>query len=219
MDKNTKKKYAHLVDFLGKALGKHYEIVLHDISKEGSSVVAIANNHISLRDLNSPLTGFALELLNSKAYIDKDFLVNYKAVTKSGKNVNGSTFFIKDGEKLEGMLCINYDNKEYLDISHKILELGNIELENDSMTVDIGRKGKSEEITEYLSESLEDILNEIVEAELLKNGMMLKPEKKQEIIQQLFDKGVFNIKGAVLKIANFLNMSEQSVYRYLRKVK
>lgn len=225
MNKSTKRKYVQLVEFLGKALGRHYEIVLHDIAKDGSSVVAIANNHISLRDLDSPLTGFALELLRNKAYIDKDYLVDYKAVTKSGKSVNGSTFFIKENNKLEGMLCINHDNKDYLDISQKVLELGNILTDQEhkksicDVPTDKEKKGKPEEITEYLSESLDDILNEVVESELLKSGMMLKPEKKQQIVQQLFDKGVFNIKGAVLKIADYLNMSEQSVYRYLRKVK
>ncbi len=215
MDKLRKENLSKLVKFLGEVLGENYEIVLHDIDENGSSVAAIANNHISNRNVNSPLTGFALDLLKDKVYEEKDYLIGYKAMTKQGKDIQGSTFFIKNDRKIQGMLCINYDDSEYKNLSEKILKLGNVTKSNikkEQIPV------TSTETVEHLSESIEDIMASIIEPSILNSDTILKPKKKQEIINALFNKGVFNIKGAVLKVSKILNMSEQSVYRYLKKV-
>lgn len=217
MDKQQKKRFANLVEFLGKALGEKYEVVLHNISQEGSSVEAIANNHISGRTVNSPLTGFALELLKNKVYEKEDYLVGYKAMTKQGKNIQGSTFFIKDEKRILGMLCINYDDSGYQDLADKILKLGNIQKEiSKAQTQPVSTP--VETAVEHLSESIEDIMASIIEPSMLNSDTILRPEKKQEIVNALYHKGVFNIKGAVLQVSKILNMSEQSVYRYLKKV-
>lgn len=215
MDKLRKENLSKLVKFLGEVLGENYEIVLHDIDENGSSVAAIANNHISNRNVNSPLTGFALDLLKDKVYEEKDYLIGYKAMTKQGKDIQGSTFFIKNDREIQGMLCINYDDSEYKNLSEKILKLGNVTKSNikkEQIPV------TSTETVEHLSESIEDIMASIIEPSILNSDTILKPKKKQEIINALFNKGVFNIKGAVLKVSKILNMSEQSVYRYLKKV-
>ena len=39
------------------------------------------------------------------------------------------------------------------------------------------------------------------------------------MIIQLYDSGVLDLKGAVAKTAQALRMSEQSIYRYVAKVK
>lgn len=214
MDKYQKERFGNLVKFLGDALSDEYEIVLHDIDKNGSSVCAIENSHISGRTVNSPLTGFALELLKNKVYEEKDYLVGYKSVTSQGKYIQGSTFFIKNDKKIAGMLCINYDNTEYKNLSDKILKLGNIVKSDEPQEIVPATNGA----VEQLSESIEDIIASVIEPSILHGDTILKPEKKQEIVTLLFNKGVFNIKGAVLEVSKILNMSEQSVYRYLKKV-
>lgn len=215
MNKEQKKAFTKLVDFLGKCLGENYEVVLHDITDKGSCVAAITNNHISNRTANSPLTGFALDLLNKGEYKDKDYLVNYKAKTKGGKSIQGSTFFIKEDDKILGMLCINHDDSAYKKLSNEILKLGNIQ--NITQPNSEVLNDEKVEVVEYLSESIEDIIASIIDTNLLNNIVSIKPEQKQKIINALFEKGIFNIKGAVLKVAKILNISEQSVYRYLKK--
>ncbi len=218
MDKLKKRSLSKLVEFLGEILGDKYEVVLHDIDEHGggASVAHIVNNHISNRSVNSPLTGFALELLNNKVYEKEDYLVGYKAMTKQGKDIQGSTFFIKDGKKIQGMLCINYDDSEYKNIAERILKLGNV---SGQLEAKVSNDIIGGEAVEHLSESIEDIMASIIEPSILHSDTILKPKKKQEIITALSNKGVFNIKGAVLKVSQILNMSEQSVYRYLKRVK
>ncbi|WP_172199714.1 transcriptional regulator [Campylobacter sp. RM16188] len=208
MTEELKNKYKKLVEFLGKVLGENYEIVLHDINKEGSSVVAIENSHISGRSINSPLTGFALELIQSKKYLECDYLTNYKAKTKTNLKINGSTFFIKNGDQIEGMLCINYDGSKFEKISNEILKLANLETQDTKIT--------TQEAIEQLSENIEEIIDTILQKHNLNIGD-LKPKDRAECIKRLYENGIFNVKGSIPKVAKYLNISEPSVYRYLQK--
>ena len=52
--------YIKLTEFLGQALGPDYEVALHDMTDKNRSIVAIANNHISGREIGAPLTNMAL---------------------------------------------------------------------------------------------------------------------------------------------------------------
>lgn len=205
MEQRTRTEYIKLVHFLAQALGKDYEIVLHDISEDGVSIAEIANNHISGRSINSPITGFALELLNKKAYEERDFLSNYKA-SAGNKNIKGSTFFIKDGDKLSGMLCINYDKSRIENIVTQLL----------------GHEISSEEqaYEEMLSLDLNELILELTGFscdEIKKKN--LKPKDKQNIVDKIYEKGIFNIKGSIPEIAQLLNLSESSIYRCITKAK
>ena len=107
---NVQKKYfIGLTHFLGNVLGPKYEVVFHSFDKNKAHMEAIANSHVSGRTLSSPLSSFGSSLLQDKVYLDKDFVFNYKAVADSEKVIRGATYFIKNGDKLEGILCINHD--------------------------------------------------------------------------------------------------------------
>ena len=53
--------YAEMVEFLGEALGKEYEVVLHDLTNPECSIVAIANGELSGRSIGGPVTDFAFQ--------------------------------------------------------------------------------------------------------------------------------------------------------------
>ena len=114
--------YILLVDFLGKALGPDYEIVLHDITSEPSKVIAIANSHISDRTVGSPTTNAALQMPAANSYKTNDFLCNYQVSTEDGRILRASTMFIKDDEGNPiGLLGINFDDSSYKDFCKKLL--------------------------------------------------------------------------------------------------
>lgn len=205
---DLKKRYEKLVKFLGEVLGQNYEIVLHDINQKGSSVVAIENSHISGRSINSPLTGFALELIQSKKYLECDYITNYKAKTSSNLKINGSTFFIKNGQNIEGMLCINYDGSKFEKLSNDLLKLANLTAQD--------AKTSAQDAIEQLSENIEEIIEDILKRHDL-NASDPKPKNRTECIKRLYENGIFNVKGSIPKVAKYLNISEPSVYRYLQK--
>ena len=110
--------YIKLTEFLGKALGPDYEVALHDLTRKDRSIIAIANNYISGREVGAPLTNMSLSILRDKSYD-----LHYYGINVNGKDLRSSTFFIKDNGKLIGLLCINFDDSRYRAISDHILKL------------------------------------------------------------------------------------------------
>ena len=122
MSSNILNQYKILVDFLGKALGPDYEIVLHDITSEPGQIVAIANGHVSGQQIGSPTTNDALQMLAANPYKSNDFLHNYPVTAENGHILRASTLFIKDEEGSPvGLLGINFDDSRYQKLCDELL--------------------------------------------------------------------------------------------------
>ncbi|WP_238597760.1 PAS domain-containing protein, partial [Streptococcus suis] len=70
--------YIPLVDFLAQILGKKTEVVLQDFSQGLDHSLIYIKNNLSGRDIGAPATDFVLDVLQSKVYKEKDYLVNYR---------------------------------------------------------------------------------------------------------------------------------------------
>ena len=70
--------YRVVVSFLGEALGPDYEVVLHDLTSEDGTIVAIVNNHISGRTEGAPLSNMALRFIQERMYEKQDYLAGYQ---------------------------------------------------------------------------------------------------------------------------------------------
>ena len=213
------KQYASMVNFLGKVLGPDYEIALHEINFVNKSIIAIANESISGRKVGAPLTELALKMIKDRVYEKCNYVLNYKGVSKSGKTLRSSTFFIKDDNgNLVGMLCINFDDSRYKDISQQILNLSNplpdncegnplVSLQNTFISAEESFPENIGEITDSVIKNL--ILNKDIPAERLTQA------EKLHIVDVLNQKGIFLLKGAVSQVAKQLCSSEPTIYRYL----
>lgn len=103
-------RYIPLVEFLGEAIGPNCELVLHDLDVPDESIVAIANGHISGREIGGPVTDFALRFMRQGNASEATSLSGYRAINSSGRICRSSSYFIRDDDgKLRGMLCINLD--------------------------------------------------------------------------------------------------------------
>lgn len=223
MEENRKIELIQFVHFLGNILGDNVEIVLQIIEPDHNYIGAIVNGHISGRTKNAPLTGLALEMIKNKVYKKQPYIQNYKGITKDNRDIQASTYFIKSPEgELEAMLCFNVDISPYIILSQKILNLGNVKMDVQSDKIAKNHvdspTSNGVEFVEYFSETLKDIIYSIVPANVLNSNVALKPEQKIEIVKILFDKGFFEVKGAVSQVAEILKVSEPSVYRYLKQV-
>ncbi|MDU0477777.1 helix-turn-helix transcriptional regulator [Staphylococcus chromogenes] len=110
-------RYIPLVEFLGEAIGPNCELVLHDLDVPDQSIVAIANGHISGRQIGGPVTDFALRFMRQGASSKATSLSGYRAVNSSGRICRSSSYFIRDDEgELRGMLCINVDITEMVNV-------------------------------------------------------------------------------------------------------
>lgn len=107
--------YIPLVEFLGKALGEHCEVVLHDVSDPEHSIVAIANGHLSGRSIGGSLTDMVLKLLRQGDKEQTQYVVNYHGKGSTGHLFRSSSYFIRGDEgSIIGVLCLNYDVQPYI---------------------------------------------------------------------------------------------------------
>ena len=116
-------KYIPLVRFMGEICGKNYEIILHDTSTPERSVIAACNAHLSGRRVGDPMTELAKELIRDGSYLEHDFVANYEGRTRGGKRFVSSTYFIKEGGQLRGLICVNHDVEDFFALSEHLNSL------------------------------------------------------------------------------------------------
>lgn len=218
--------YTLLVDFLGKALGADYEIVLHDITTEPSRIIAIANGHISGRTIGGLTTNSALQTLAANPYKTNDFLYNYQISTKDGRILRASTMFIKDedGNPI-GLLGINFDDTRYRELCQKMFSVIHPDQFLKSSPTSLPTPPASESIslqpytlTDDFSMDISTLMEksfESVTASLNTPLERLNQQEKRDIVQKLQERGMFKLKGGISFVAKRLSCSPATVYRYL----
>lgn len=216
--------YTRLTHFLGDVLGPDYEIVLHWKDEEDSYyIAAIEHSYISGRDKNSPITGFALQLVRNKTYLQQDYVSGYTAQSEGTGQVRGSTFFIKDSEGgLSGLLCVNFSPGRYVQLSRMIMNLAGMddqsEGENAGLLSQVEGSRPESTAIEFLHSNIYETISDIVGPYLPRPGVTLTPETRMKIVKMLDEKGIFQIKGALPRVADMLQVSSQTIYRYLKVV-
>lgn len=222
MNDTMLKQYSLLVEFLGKSLGPDYEVALHDIGYDTNSIVAIANGYISGRTIGAPMTNLALSIISDKSYKNSNYKLNYNGISDDQRILRSSTMFIKnEKEELVGMLCINFDDRKYVDISNQLLKLchpdklieQNSTYESINSLLDAG----SETFSGSISEVTEIVLNKVLADKNIPIDRLTQNERLN-IIDILNRKGIFMLKGAVHEVSKQLLCSEPSIYRYLSKL-
>lgn len=217
------RQYSCLVGFLGRALGPDYEVALHDLGKKRPSLAAIANGDISGRSPGAPLTNVALQIIADRTYETQDYLLNYRGTSAAGKALRCSTFFIKDERgQLVGLLCINFDDSRFSELSEKIFALchpddfvsRNIAISSLPPILD---NGGQETFYSSITAAIEDALASVLQSPELPPDRLTQDEKMQ-VVELLEQRGIFLLKGAVTEVAEKLSCSPASIYRYLSKL-
>ncbi|MGI6110285.1 MAG: helix-turn-helix transcriptional regulator [Eubacteriaceae bacterium] len=207
------KPYVHLVDFLADFLGENTEVVLHNMTDWHQSVVAIRNGYISGRRVGAPLTDYALDLMRSGSYKDKDYQANYKGASIAGHELRSATYYIKDDDgSLIGMLCLNLDCRKLMDarrVLDSLISAGNVE--ETSIPV---KENFNIDVNDLVRNNIRNIYPD-GENDLSK----LSKEQKIDLVKRLEDMGTFMVKGAVWHVAEILGVSVSTVYRYLGNIK
>jgi predicted transcriptional regulator YheO len=218
------KHYMKLTEFLGRALGPDYEVVLHDLENE-NSIVAIANGHVSGRRLAAKSSAAALtQMLSERSYETQDYKINYSGVVVGKKFLRTSSFYIKnDDGQLAGMLCINFDDQRYQNLSNQVLKLCHPDAFVDAHFTYGPEKAMLENLPDKTESALEDmpeLADDLVSQILNESGLSasrLTQREKMDIVEALKNKGAFFLKGAVKRVARQLGCSQATIYRYLSR--
>ena len=204
--------YLPLVDFLADCLGQTSEVVLHDLTDWHKSVVAIRNGGISGREVGSPITDLSLKILKTASFEQLPYMANYQGTAKNGHRLKSSTYFIKDETgAMVGMLCINSDFNALYEAQEQLSTLAGM----------LGLKS-SKGITESFNMNVEDLVrNNLARVcpDLEARVGRMTQKEKLEVVEGLSDLGTFLVKGAIGCVAERLNVSVPTIYRYLNMLK
>lgn len=207
-DRKILENYKTLAEGLGEFLGEGHEIVIHSMETLENSVVKIVNGYHSGRSKGSPINDLGLSILNDIKKEPKPYFTYFNR-TKTGEPLKSCTISIKgDSNKLIGLLCINF----YMNTSiSSVLKNFNF----------FGEKPNDTSVKETFAENLDELISSSLnEAKDLvyKNTKISFTNKNKEIINILYEKGIFNLKDSVLIIAEKLGISKNTVYMHLRNI-
>lgn len=205
------KKYADLVPFFADTLGKSFEIELFDLTDPDYPVVASANSNV---DIQEKIQAFVAEAVASQKARNGIYIANRPIQISFSKLLKSSVFFIKGSNNdLTGAFCISMQCDFFMKMSGfaaNMLQFNTDDLDDDSFF--------DEDISASVKDPSLDSITEFVKEYGVEPERITQNER-MEIICDLYDMGVYNLKGAVAKTAEALQVSEQSVYRYITKIK
>ncbi|HJG30084.1 MAG TPA: PAS domain-containing protein [Collinsella ihuae] len=216
----TVESYLPFFNFLGTIVGGNTEVVLHDFTDPSRSVVAIHNGYISGRHVGAPATDFALKMINSDIPDDQSHTDIYMSHNANGKPLRSSTMFIREEGRLVGMLCVNTDPSIIVQLKTLVDTI--VETLPPGVEQSVDTVQPSSVVGEHLTTSVDDLVGKTVAEFAASHGKAvadLSAQERQDLVRVLDGDGVFLLKGAVTVVAQFLDISEPSVYRYLQKIR
>ncbi len=199
--------YVPMANYIAKMNGQNCEVVIHDVRDPDRSMIYITTPNMTGRPIGAGLTDYARHLVESKQYMTDDFEVNYIGVSQeSGRTFRSSTYYIRDGKELAGLLCVN------VDISNLVMAREALE---QAMVIDPSAlvHGGSETFVASVDDMIDGAIADFAH-EKVRDKFPTAVKKK--IALRLKDQGVFQVKGAVITFAARIGVSEQTVYRYLK---
>lgn len=208
VEKMILKSYFNVIDGLAEYLGPCYEIVLHSMENFDHSVVHIVNGEHTGRKVGSPITDKALQMLEAFEHENKRE-ITYFSTNKKGEPLKSTTIAINgENGRIIGLICMNFYMNSPLS---KIISAFST---NDLYSVQI-------EPNEHFAEDIDDLITSSlnsVKTSVENDDNIMPANKNKVIIQTLYDRGIFNIKDAVVKVADLMGISKNTVYMHLRNL-
>lgn len=210
--------YIPLVHFLGRALGKNYEVFLYDLSQAEHRILAIENGFLSGRSEGSLMKDVIIKVLKNEEKKNKNELIQKDAVSRDGRHFKSSSLLIRDEKgKPIGAMCINFMIDDFIKINDFMktfnINFGTIKKIDPSKVMFDGEVFAEDR---HSDSNIESIYNRVL---TVTDVDIKSVSGRQSVIDALYKEGVFNIRGSVNYISEKLGISEPSVYRYLNKSK
>lgn len=207
-DYDILKSYEAVVDGLAMLIGSHCEIVLHSLEDLKCSAVRIANGEHTGRKVGSPITDLALRMLHDMHGADSNVSRAYFTRAKSGVLMKSVTIAIRNRQqRVIGLLCINMN----LDVPFS--QIMSTFMPPEMQQVDSNVNFASS-VDDLVMQTLEFTIEEVSADRNVSNNA-----KNRQIVLNLYEKGIFDIKDAINQVADRLNISKHTVYLYIRQFK
>ena len=107
-----------LMRFFSEMLGPDAEIILYDV--EDRLVYQVLNPMDEEMVPGSEMRSLERKFLESHVYEKEEFIVNYRALSRSKHKLKSATFFLKNNpqQKLRGMITINVNVERLVEMAN-----------------------------------------------------------------------------------------------------
>lgn len=202
---------------LGQLLGLNCEVVVHDLRKPESSIVAIENGQVSGRSLGGPLIGgpindIALKWLTANVAPGASKALSYDTVTSSGRKLkSATTLYYNSRRKAYAAFCLNFDMSDAFAASRWVAAL----LQPGDNERNSAQPGSG---TPDFKEVLDQLIAE-ARAPFPLPPSSYSRDVRFQIVKNLEERGAFLMRGAVVKVASALSVSRFTIYGYLDEIR
>jgi predicted transcriptional regulator YheO len=208
-----------VVDLLGAMVGDHIEVVLHDLTRPESSILQIANGHVTGRQVGGPvlagprndkglaILGDAMLMAELPGHVP---VFPYPTQSRDGRSLTSATVLFRDAlGQAFASLCLNAD-------------FADIEAARSILARLLPRERAQVEQTQVEAPEMEGLMHEIIEASVRryrKPVHRMSKDEKTAAVEMMLERGLFIVKGGVEKAAAALGVTRFSVYNYLDAIK
>ena len=208
-DKIILRSYEAVVDGIASLIGPFCEIVLHSLEDLNTSAIKIANGENTGRQVGSPITDLALKMLQDIEGSERNFSRSYFSRAKGGVLMKSITVAIRNGNnRVIGLLCVNVNlDAPFSQVLQSFMPTE--EAKEAASSVNF-----ASDVEELVDQTVERTIEEINADKSVSNNT-----KNRQIVMELFDKGIFDIKDAINRVAERLTISKHTVYLYIRQRK
>jgi len=199
-----------IADGIAAAFGTNCEVVLHSLEDPSHSIIKIVNGHVTGRQVGFPLTDLAVDILGKSDLLESDVIGSYLNKTDDGRLLKSVTTVLRNASgRAIGFMCIN------IDLSVPMWDfLRGFLVSEEGLAIENVVERFPSDVDELISKTTEEVMKNIS-----MQREMSPSEKNKLIVQELFMKGMFNIKGVVDIVAKEMGISRYSVYNYIREAK
>lgn len=205
-----------LVEAVGRTVGSHCEVVLHDLRRPERSIVAISNGAVSGRRVGGPVIGgptkdVALKTLDAKLK-ESTLSIGYKTETRDGRELRSTSLVMRTPEgKPVIAFCINVDLSTLI-MAGRLLD------DISKFTSADGERSTDDHTQTEVPEIIAQMIKEAV-AEVGKPAKFMEREDRLHAVRLMHDRGLFFIRGGVERAADALGISRFTLYGYLKEIR
>lgn len=201
--------YVAVADMLTKTFGQECEIVLHDLSIPERSVVYVANNSVTGRQVGQSFDQLVKQVILSND-LKEGFVANYFFTAPNGKLIRSSTLLIRDEVgKLAGAMCINLDTTRIQSQMDYLREW---------LPPESGAEDRSpvHSQPEHIADMVTGLINSIIGEQ---SPEQMTREERLAKVRFMEEKGIFLMKGSIELAAERLGVKEVTIYSYLDELR
>ena len=209
--KSFLKPYTAVADMIANTFGDDCEVVVHDLEDPEHSVVYVANNKVTGREIGQSFHTLVSKVMLSEKLVD-DHADNYYFTAANGKLIRSSTLLIRDDAgEVAGAICINLDTSRITQQMEYLQSL--MPNRKNPKANDAEVPGRSDV---GITDMADDLIKRIVGSSPVET---MSRKQRIEKVRFMEEKGIFLIKGSIEKAAEGLGVNPVTIYSYLDEIR